>query len=116
MPTNTNSSDTFRIYVASLSDYNAGILHGTWIDFAQLTDLDDLRAAIAAMLATSPTAKAAPGQPAEEWMMPHSSFPICSATHAPPACHRRGVHAYHQREDGAHEHNDHSPLRALLSL
>lgn len=66
MPTNTNSSDTFRIYVASLSDYNAGILHGTWIDFAQLTDLDDLRAAIAAMLATSPTAKAAPGQPAEE--------------------------------------------------
>lgn len=29
MPTNTNSSDTFRIYVASLSDYNAGILHGT---------------------------------------------------------------------------------------
>ena len=106
MPTNTNSSDTFRIYVASLSDYNAGILHGTWIDFAQLTDLDDLRAAIAAMLATSPTAKAAPGQPAEEWMMPHSSFPICW----------RGVHAYHQREDGAHEHNDHSPLRALLSL
>lgn len=79
MPTNTNSSDTFRIYVASLSDYNASILHGTWIDFAQLTDLDDLRAAIAAMLATSPTAKAAPGQPAEEWMMPHSSFPICSA-------------------------------------
>lgn len=67
MPTNTNSSDTFRIYVASLSDYNAGILHGTWIDFAQLTDLDDLRAAIAAMLATSPTAKAEPGQPAEEW-------------------------------------------------
>ena len=66
MPTNTNSSDTFRIYVASLSDYNAGILHGTWIDFAQLTDLDDLRAAIAAMLATSPTAKAAPGQPAEK--------------------------------------------------
>lgn len=24
------------------------------------------------------------------WMMTHSSFPICSATHAPPACHRRG--------------------------
>ena len=58
---------TTTIYVASLSDYNAGILHGTWIDFAQLTGLDDLRAAIAAMLATSPTAKAEPGQPAEEW-------------------------------------------------
>lgn len=33
MPTNTNTSNTFRIYVASLSDYNTGILHGTWIDF-----------------------------------------------------------------------------------
>ena len=66
MTTNTNNSDTFRIYVASLSDYNAGILHGTWIDFDQLADLGDLRASIAAMLATSPTAKAT-GQPAEEW-------------------------------------------------
>lgn len=53
MTTTTTDSDTFRIYVASLSDYNAGILHGTWIDFDQLTDLDDLRAAIAAMLATN---------------------------------------------------------------
>ena len=27
-----------------------------------------------------------------------------------------GVHAHHQRVDGAHEHNDHSSLRTLLSL
>lgn len=45
MTTTTTDSNTFRIYVASLSDYNAGILHGTWIDFDQLTDLDDLLSA-----------------------------------------------------------------------
>jgi len=48
-----------RIYVASLSDYNAGRLHGAWIDADQ--EVDDLHAAVATMLATSPE----PG--AEEW-------------------------------------------------
>ena len=48
-----------RIYVASLSDYNAGRLHGAWIDAAQ--DADDIHAAITAMLAASPE----PG--ADEW-------------------------------------------------
>ena len=38
---------TCRIYVASLSDYNAGILHGRWID---VTDEDTIREEIAAML------------------------------------------------------------------
>ena len=47
-----------RIYVASLSDYNAGRLHGAWID---ATDADDMRDAIAAML------KASPEPIAEEW-------------------------------------------------
>lgn len=67
MTTTTTDSNTFRIYVASLSDYNAGILHGAWIDFDQLDDIDDLWNAVRAMLAASPTAKAEPGQPAEEW-------------------------------------------------
>jgi antirestriction protein len=48
-----------RIYAASLSDYNAGHLHGTWIDAA--VDIDELWAGVQAMLAASPT----PG--AEEW-------------------------------------------------
>jgi len=52
-----------RVYVASLSDYNAGILHGRWIDVG---DLEGLREAVAAMLSESPTAKA-DGCPAEEW-------------------------------------------------
>lgn len=48
-----------KIYIASLSDYNAGRLHGRWIDAAQSPEA--LHAAISEMLATSPT----PG--AEEW-------------------------------------------------
>jgi antirestriction protein len=41
-----------RIYVASLSDYNAGRLHGAWIDAAQ--DVDELHDGVRAMLAASP--------------------------------------------------------------
>lgn len=47
---------TPRIYVASLSDYNAGRLHGRWIDAT-----DDIGAEVHEMLAESPE----PG--AEEW-------------------------------------------------
>jgi antirestriction protein len=43
--------DPPRIYVASLSDYNDGVLHGVWLDAAQ--DLDELHAAVNEMLATS---------------------------------------------------------------
>jgi antirestriction protein len=40
-----------RIYVACLASYNAGVLHGTWID---ATDADVMREAIATMLRQSP--------------------------------------------------------------
>ena len=50
---------TPRIYVASLSDYNAGLLHGTWIDATQ--DPEDIHQAVQRMLATSRQAVA------EEW-------------------------------------------------
>lgn len=52
-----------RIYVASLSDYNAGILHGEWIE---VSDVETMQGEINKMLAGSPTAKQE-GQPAEEW-------------------------------------------------
>jgi antirestriction protein len=42
---------TPRIYVASLADYNAGTLHGEWIDASQ--DADDINSAIQAMLKKS---------------------------------------------------------------
>ncbi len=48
-----------RIYVASLSDYNAGRLHGVWLDAHQA--VDELHEGVQAMLDTSPE----PG--AEEW-------------------------------------------------
>ena len=48
-----------RIYVASLSDYNAGRLHGRWIEAAQ--DDKDLWAEVRDML------RASPEPVAEEW-------------------------------------------------
>lgn len=42
-------SDT-RLYVASLSDYNNGHLHGAWIDLDAETEREDIDAAIAEML------------------------------------------------------------------
>ena len=42
-----------RIYVASLSDYNDGVLHGDWIDAAE--NDETVHDQIAAMLARSPT-------------------------------------------------------------
>ncbi len=54
------TEDIPRVYVASLSDYNAGVLHGRWIDADQ--DADAIHADIAQMLAESPTDKSA-----EEW-------------------------------------------------
>lgn len=53
-----------RIYAASLSDYNNGILHGRWIDAT--SDIVEMQQAISEMLATSPTT-ARHGEPAEEW-------------------------------------------------
>ncbi|WOQ17602.1 antirestriction protein ArdA [Raineyella sp. W15-4] len=40
-----------RIWIASLADYNAGLLHGAWIDATQ--DPEDLHAAAQEILATS---------------------------------------------------------------
>lgn len=55
-----------RLYVASLTDYNAGTLHGVWVDATD--DPDDIAEQIAAMLAASPEARAFPqGGPAEEY-------------------------------------------------
>lgn len=56
-----DASNVPRIYVASLSDYNAGRLHGTWINAAQ--DPDEIHAAIASMLQRSPEPTA------EEWAL-----------------------------------------------
>lgn len=53
-----------RIYVASLSDYNAGIMHGVWL-YAD-DELDSIQEQVSAMLADSPTNRRY-GDVAEEW-------------------------------------------------
>ena len=53
-----------RIYVASLTDYNAGILHGTWV--AADLGVEVMTEAIDEMLAASPS-MARYGDVAEEW-------------------------------------------------
>lgn len=45
-------SEEIRIYVADLAAYNAGHLHGIWIDAT--LELDEIQAQISAMLAASP--------------------------------------------------------------
>ncbi|KPM57540.1 hypothetical protein ACG83_00115 [Frankia sp. R43] len=52
------------MYVASLLDYNYGMLHGLWVEADQ--EAAELRAAVNRMLARSPTA-ARTGEAAEEW-------------------------------------------------
>jgi antirestriction protein len=52
-----------NIYVASLADYNAGCLHGEWLDATLPTD--ELYERIRLMLKRSPLAKA--GESVEEW-------------------------------------------------
>lgn len=59
MKTNTQTL-TPQIYVADLGAYNAGYLHGLWIDATQ--DEDDIHAEIQALLKASPV-----GEEAEEW-------------------------------------------------
>lgn len=59
-------TDTPNIYVASLSDYNGGKLHGVWIDATD--ELDEIHEQIKVMLAASPEFKEFPqGGPAEEY-------------------------------------------------
>lgn len=60
-------SDTPRIYVASLADYNAGRLHGKWIDADQ--DAESIYAEVKEMLAASTEPVA------EEWAIhDHDGF------------------------------------------
>lgn len=57
-------SETCQIYVACLSAYNNGYLHGTWIDANQ--DEEDILAQIQTMLAASPVIELY-GEVPEEW-------------------------------------------------
>ena len=68
--TTTTDNTSPMIYVACLASYSAGRLHGAWIN---VTNVDDMHAEIAGMLAASPI----PG--AEEWAIHDTdAFGECS--------------------------------------
>lgn len=48
------TTTTPRIYVACLASYNAGILHGKWLDIDDYSNVEELQEAIRQMLAESP--------------------------------------------------------------
>jgi antirestriction protein len=56
-----------RIYVASLTDYTCGVLHGAWISLDDSTDLDDVLAQVNTMLADSPAVRNELSHVAEEY-------------------------------------------------
>ena len=55
------------IYVASLTDYNHGTLHGVRIELDETSDVDDVTSQVDAMLAESPTVKTGLSDLAEEY-------------------------------------------------
>lgn len=64
----TTTPSPIRIYVACLASYNAGILHGTWIDVS--SDVDDMQEQINDMLTASRQ------EDAEEWEIHDSEAPF----------------------------------------
>lgn len=46
-----SQQDEFRIYVADLAEYNAGRLHGEWLTPTDYADVEDLQAAVTALMA-----------------------------------------------------------------
>ena len=65
----------FEVYVASLSDYNAGRLYGDWITVEDGMDREDLWTEIQKILDSSPEAKIT-GFPAEEWAIHDFEIPF----------------------------------------
>ena len=61
----TKISPDYQIYIASLSDYNAGILHGAWVNLEGLS-VDDIHDKINDILHSSPAAEKY-GEAAEDW-------------------------------------------------
>jgi antirestriction protein len=67
--TSEQSTETPRIYVACLAAYNAGKLHGAWIDADR--DADDIRKDIKSMLKKSPMAAI---EVCEDWAIHDSEY------------------------------------------
>lgn len=72
-------TESIKVYVASLSDYNAGILHGVWIDLEE-HDKGAAMEIVAGMLKASPYATKH-GETAEEWAIHDYEAPFKIGEH-----------------------------------
>src|SRR6266480_3982695 len=83
-----------RFYAACLASYNAGRLHGAWIDAS--TDVDEMQAAINKMLRASsyPNVEVAcPDCDAPD----HPECPTCHGRHKVPSAEEYAIHDYEER-------------------
>ena len=78
MTTTATSSREFGIYLASLSDYVCGYLHGKWVKIDSDTTVDSIYSELAELFATSPAVKNGYTSIAEEWAIhDYDGFPNC---------------------------------------
>jgi len=85
-----------RFYAACLASYNAGRLHGAWIDAS--TDVDEMQAAINKMLRASPYPNvevACPDCDAPD----HPECPTCHGRGKVPSAEEYAIHDYEGRWD-----------------
>lgn len=90
-----SSSETPRIYVASLSDYNAGNLHGVWIDANQ--SAEQIHAEVAEMLRESkhPNMEVdCPNCDGSGALQPDETCPECDGAGKVPSAEEWAIHDY----------------------
>jgi len=102
-----------RIYVASLSDYNAGELHGEWID---VTDKDTMLEEIAAMLRKSKYPNVMVECPdCEGEIIPGPMCQTCKGQGEVPSAEEWAVHDY-ECDAGKVDMGEHPDLDELCEL
>lgn len=102
-----------RIYVASLSDYNSGVLHGEWID---VTDKDTMLEEIAAMLRESKYPNVMVECPdCEGEIIPGIICQTCKGKGEVPSAEEWAVHDY-ECDAGELDLGEHPDLRELCEL
>jgi antirestriction protein len=104
---------TMRIYVASLSDYNAGTLHGAWLD---VSDADTMREEIAAMLRGSKHPNIEVDCPDCDGDAPEGTDPCstCQGRGKVPSAEEWAIHDY--EGFGPYRVSEHEDLETLAAL
>jgi len=89
----STQNESRRIYVASLSDYNAGVLHGVWID-CDGKDADDIQEEVNAMLRTSKHPNVTVDCPVcgDSEELTHTDCEQCDGTGSVPSAEEWAIH------------------------